>query len=166
MARIIGVLSLVALLLAGIVAVSGLAPGARAQDASPPPGGFEIAPGVTAEILPTLQDPPSLYRLQFAPGVTYEIAASGSLEVAYFESGSLTFRLEAPVTVGNLNAIDAVGENYAADTEFTVTAGDYFAIAPGVGGELRNEGDEPAVVSIAGLVPEGVGMPADGTPVS
>lgn len=166
MTRVFSVLSLVALLLVGIVTVSGLAPGAGAQDATPPPGGFEIAPGVTAEILPTLQDPPSLYRIQFAPGVTYEVAASSSLEVIYFESGSLTLRLDAPVTVGNLNAIDAVGENYAADTEFTVTAGDYFALPPGVGGELRNEGDEPAVVSAAGLVPEGVGMPADGTPVS
>ena len=54
---------------------AGPTAGTRAQDATPLAGGlpFEIAPGVTADLLPTSQDPPSLYRIRFAPGVTYEI---------------------------------------------------------------------------------------------
>lgn len=167
MTRVISLVSVVvALLLFVLVTVSGVVPSVGAQDATPPPGGFEIAPGVTAEILPTSEDPPSLYRLQFAPGVTYEIVASPSLEVAYLEAGTLTLSIDTPVTVGNLGATDAAGENIAADTEFTVSAGDYFALPPGAGGELRNDGAETAVVSVAGLVPDGMAMPAEGTPTS
>ena len=68
------VLSLVALVLTRLVALGPTA-GTRAQDATPLAGGLplEIAPGVTADLLPTSQDPPSLYRIRFAPGVTYEI---------------------------------------------------------------------------------------------
>lgn len=166
MPRAVGLVSVIALLVFAFVAGSGLVPGAGAQDATPPPGGFEIAPGVTAEILPTSEDPPSLYRLQFAPGVTYEIVPSPALEVAYLEAGALTLRLDAPVTVGSLGATDAAGENIAADTEFTFSEGDYFVLPPSVGGELRNDGSEPAVISVAGLVPEGMMMPSEGTPTS
>lgn len=133
---------------------------AAAQEATPPPAGFEIAPGVTAEILPTSEDPPSLYRLHFAPGVTYPFSDDPSVSVVYVESGAIALRLDAPVTVGQVGATDAPGENIAADTEFTVLAGDYFLLPPLVSGEVRNDGDEIATVAVAGFIPDAIATPA------
>ncbi len=166
MRRVMFPMSLVGVLLVSMVAVGGRVPGAVAQNGTPPPGGFEIAPGVTAEILPTSEDPPSLYRLHFAPDVTYPIGASPSLEVVYIESGALTLRVEAPVTVGQVGVTDAAGENVAAGTEFTVEPGNYFVLPPFVGGEVRNDGQETATVSVAGILPDAMATPTAGTPAA
>ncbi len=166
MRRVMFPVSVVAVLLFIMVAVGGQGPGAVAQDGTPPPGGFEIAPGVTAEILPTSEDPPSLYRLHFAPDVTYPIGASPSLEIVYIESGALTFRVEAPVTVGQVGVTGAPGENVDTGTEFTVVAGDYFVLPPFVGGEVRNDGQETATVSVAGILPDAMATPTAGTPAA
>ena len=145
----------------------GLASPAAAQEATPPVDGIELAPGVTAEILPTSPDPPSLYRVHFAPDATYSFTPNSSLDIVYVETGTLIFQLDLPVTVAQIGATDAEGENIAADTEFTVTAGDYFVLPPFIAGEVRNDGDEIVTVSVAGMVPEekatttaeGVAMP-------
>ncbi len=43
----------------------------RAQESTPAAAtGVEISPGVTFELMPASEDPPSLYRLRFAPGAT------------------------------------------------------------------------------------------------
>ena len=44
----------------------------RAQESTPAAEttGVEIAPGVTFDLMPASEDPPSLYRLRFAPGAT------------------------------------------------------------------------------------------------
>ena len=44
----------------------------RAQESTPSAGttGVEVAPGVTFELMPASEDPPTLYRLRFAPGAT------------------------------------------------------------------------------------------------
>jgi len=159
MRQSIGLVATIALVLFGMVSVGGLVLSAGAQDATPPISGFEIAPGVTGEILPTSEDPPSLYRLHFAPDVTFPFSDDPSLGVVYVEAGTLTLRSNLPVTVAQLGATDAEGENIAAETEFTVTAGDYFVLPPFVAGEVRNDGDETATVSIAGIVPEEMATP-------
>jgi hypothetical protein len=160
------VLSLIALVLAGLVALGATA-GTRAQDATPLAGGlpFEIAPGVTTDLLPTSQDSPSLYRIRFAPGVTYEVEPTPAIDLVYGEAGTLTLRLDAPVTVVRAGETDAPGEPIAADTEFTLNAGDYSVFPPNVSGEARNDGQDPAQVAVAELIPEQLAQSLAGTPV-
>ena len=134
-----------------------------AQEASPPPGGFEIAPGVTAEALAFVpgQEAPALYRLTFAPGVTYTIMPAPDISLVYQETGALVFTLDAPVTVTRAGAADEPGEAIAADTEFTLNAADYTTFPALVGGEARNDGDEPASAVVASIIPtEGMATPA------
>ncbi len=137
---------------------------ATAQDS--PPDSFELAPGVTAEDLVFVegQENPSLYRVHFDPGVSYPVQESPSLELVYMESGSMILLFNAPVTTFQLGAES--GETVAADTEFTLTEGQYFILAPGVSGEVRNDTEETATVSIAGMIPGGTATPAAATPAA
>jgi hypothetical protein len=130
------------------------------------PEAFEIAPGVTAEAIAFApgQEAPALYRLHFAPDVTYAFVEDPSLGLAYVESGTLTLRVDMPVMVGQVGASDTAGEQVAADTEFTVTAGDYFVLPPFATGDVRNDGPEAATVSVAGIVPMGSGTAPPSTP--
>ena len=159
------------LLSVAAVALLGLA-GARvgpvggAQEATPPAGGFEIAPGVTAEGLAFAagQEAPSLYRLTFAPGVTYSFVPAPEIALVYGEVGSLTVTLDAPVTVTRAGATDTPGETVAAGTEFALGAGDYVVFPLLVGGEVRNDGQEAASVVVAAIVPSGMATPTAATP--
>jgi len=135
---------------------------AGAQDATPP-SVIEIAPGVTADhvvIFEGRQDP-SLYRLHFAPGTTYAVQPGQSLELIYVEDGALTLSLDQPFmrgTIGTPGATELIQPN----TEVTLEAGTYFVIQPGTGGTARNDGQEEAVVSVAGVLPGGF----DATPAA
>jgi hypothetical protein len=166
MRRFVLLLSVSAIVLLGLIAL-GSASTTRAQDATPLAGGlpFEIAPGVTADILPPLEDPPSLYRVRFAPGVTYKLESSPAISLVYVEAGTLVQHLDGPVTVVRAGATDAPGEPMAADAEVTLSAGDYTTVPPEVGGEIRNEGQDPAQVAVAELVPEHLAMSLMATPV-
>jgi glyoxylate utilization-related uncharacterized protein len=158
-------------MLFGLIAGGGVLTGAVAQDASPPagppPGGFEIAPGVMAEAIAFAEgrEDPSVYCLTFEPGVTYMIQESQALEVAYVESGSLTLTLSVPVTIGQVAAPDMEGETVAANTEVVVEAGEYLVLPPMTTGEVRNDGTEPASVSIANVIPAPIASP-EATPAS
>ena len=172
MRRTLGFLFAIAVMVLGLIASVGLISGAGAQDASPPAGGpppgvFEIAPGVTADaaVFAEGRQDPSLYRLTFAPSVTYTIAQSPALELAYVESGALAMTLSVPVTIGQVGSPEAAGESVEANTEFKLEAGQYIVLPPGTTGEVRNDGDEPGVVSIANILPAPVGTPA-ATPAS
>ncbi|MBA2470499.1 MAG: hypothetical protein H0V37_13930 [Chloroflexia bacterium] len=140
-----------------------------AQESTPgsgPPDSFELAPGVIASNMTFVegQENPSLYRLSFEPGVSYPVQESPSLELVYMESGTMTVRLNATVTVASLNATVGSGESVAAGTGFTLGTGQYFVLAPGVSGEVRNDGEDTATVSIAGMTPGGTTVPAAATP--
>ena len=160
------VLLAVAALLLGLVAAARVGPLAGAQEGTPPPGGFEIAPGVTAEALAFAaeQEAPALYRLTFAPGVTYAFDPAPEISLAYVEVGALAITLDAPVTVTRAGATDAPGEAVAAGTEFTLVVGDYVVLPPLVDGEVRNDGQEAASVVVAGIVPSAVATPMAATP--
>lgn len=156
MRRLISLLSVVVL-----VAIS-MALNLSAQEASPPapmgpPDSFEIAPGVVADnmVFAEGMDAPVSYRLTFQDGVVYEIGATPSLEIGYMESGSLVMTVDAPVTVKHVDDSQGEGETYSAGTEFTINAGEFMVLQPGVGGEIRNESGEPAMLSVAGLTPAG-----------
>ena len=141
-------------------------PTVDAQEGTPPAGGFEIAPGVTAEALAFAaeREAPPLYRLTFAPGVTYSFDPAPEISLVYVEAGALAITLDAPVTVTRAGATDAPGEAVAAGTEFTLRAGDYAAFPPLVDGEVRNAGQEAASVMVAGIVPSAMATPTAATP--
>jgi hypothetical protein len=171
MRKIAGLVSIVFVLALSMVT------GISAQDATPPsepmgpPESFEIAPGVVADsmIFTEGQDSPTIYRLHFDAGVTYEVAPSGNLELVYMESGSLMMTLDASVTVGTVGDVETGGILAPANTEFTLGTGQFVVMQPGVSGEVRNEGMDTATVSVAGLTPEGVGVPSaspEATPAS
>lgn len=152
--------STVALVLLSLVSAASMAPVASAQDATPPP--FEIAPGVTAEALAFApgQEAPALYRVTFAPGVTYAIMPAPEISLIYQEVGALTFTLDAPVTVTRAGATDVPGEAVAAGTEFMLEEGDYMAFPPLGSGEARNDSEEAVSAVVASIIPEGMATPA------
>ncbi len=162
MRRRLSLTSVAAVVLLSLV-TAGWSFGISAQEASPPPGGFEIAPGVTAEALAFVpgQEAPALYRLTFAPGVTYTIMPAPDISLVYQETGALAFTLDAPVTITRAGAADEPGEAIAADTGFTLNAGDYTTFPALVGGEACNDGEEPASAVVASIIPmEGMATPA------
>ena len=90
--------------------------------------------------------------------------------LVYVERGTLTVTNTRAATVMRGAALATPGaqaqEAIAAETEFTLTAGDSFFSPAGSGGELRNEGSEE-VILLAGLIvplPDGVATPGAGTP--
>jgi hypothetical protein len=159
-------LAIVAIALLGLIGIDPTA-ATRAQDATPLAGGLglEIAPGVTAGLIPTREDAPPLFRIRFAPGVSYEEEPAPVVRLIYGEVGTLHLRLDLPVTVVRAGATDAPGESIAADTEFTLNAGDYTVYPPNVRKIMRNDGQEPAQVAVAQLDPGQLAASLMATPV-
>lgn len=135
-----------------------------AQDGTPPPGGFEIAPGVTAEAFAFAPgaESPALYRLTFAPGVTYQAQPAPEISLLYVEAGALSFTIDAPVSVTRADAADAPAEAIPAGTTFTVQAGDSMVFPLLAAAEVRNEGSDPASVMVASIMPSAMGPATPG----
>jgi hypothetical protein len=159
-------LSIVAIMLVGIVALR-VQPVAIAQEGTP---SADMAPeGVTFEplgiasglALPTPADLIAV-RLTLDPGAILPSDASdptGGMLIV--ESGTLTIHIDAPWAIarsGSLNAAigtaEATGtftpsdEPIASDEEATMAAGDVAYLPGSVGGEIRNDGSEPAVALV------------------
>lgn len=138
-----------------------------AQDGTPPaaPDSFQLAPGVLADSFVFVEgrEEPVLYRLHFDPGVVYPVEPGPNLELGYVEAGTLTMTLEAAVTVAEVGDTASAGETMPAGTEFTMTVGQYLVLQPGVSGEIRNEGEELATLSVAAVTDAGA-MPPAATP--
>lgn len=148
--------------------------GISAQEATPatdvtgPPESVELAPGVVGDNLLFAEGAaePTNYRLTFQPGVVYTVWPSQNLELVFVESGSLVGSLDGTVVVTALGDTGSGGEIVPAGTEYTMRAGQFIVLQPGMGGEIRNEGSEPASISIAGLTPAGAGAEMDGPVVT
>ena len=136
-------------------AMLGWASISHAQEATPPPTGFEIAPGVTAEALAFVpgQEAPSLYQLTFAPGTIYAFEPSPEISLVYVVAGAVTMTLDAPVTVTRATNPGEVGEVVGAGTAFPFNLGDYTVLPAMVDGEVRNDGSEPATVLVSAIIP-------------
>jgi hypothetical protein len=102
--------------------------------------------------------------MRLAPGVSYTLEEDPAITLVYGQTGSLVLRLGVPVTVTHAGAMDAPGESIPAETEFTLSEGDYTVLPPNASGEARNEGSEPAQVAVAGLLPEQLEIAVTGTP--
>jgi hypothetical protein len=127
--------------------------------------GVEIAPGVTFDLMPASEDPPSLYRLRFAPGASLSFVDDPAISLVYMESGALSLELDAAVSDARPEA--SSGDEEEADSALQLSEGDYLVLPPLVAGEIRNEGQEPAAIVIAaitpGVIPEiGMGTPVPG----
>ena len=122
--------------------------------------GVEISPGVTFELLPASENPPSLYRLRIAPDSTLSFVDDPAISLVYVESGALSLVLDAPVS-------DARPDEDEADAESAseLSQGDYFVLPPLIAGELRNEGQEAVSLVIAAITPGLFPPAASATPV-
>ena len=144
-----------ALGLVGMLFLLGMPGPVLAQDSTPAaPDSFEIAPGVVADSFVFVEgrEEPVLYRLHFDPGVVYPVEPGVNLELGYAEAGTITMSLDAPVTVAQVDDTASPGEAIPAGTEFTLTVGQYLVLPPGVTGEIRNDGQEVATLSVAAVV--------------
>ena len=136
----------------------------RAQESTPAAEttGVEVAPGVTFDLLPASEDPPSLYRLHFAPGASLAFVDDPAISLVYVESGALSLQLDAAVSDARPEASSGDEE---ADTALTLAQGDYFVLPPLVAGEIRNEGQEPMSIVIAAITPRVIPVTSIATPV-
>ena len=137
----------------------------RAQQSTPTAGttGVEIAPGVTFELLPSSEDPPTLYRLRLAPGVSLPFVDDPAISLVYVESGALSLRLDAAVSDTRPDATSE--DDQDAGKAVNLSRGDYLVLPPLVAGEFRNEGQEPVSIVIAAITPGLIPGAAIGTPV-
>ncbi|HLL49208.1 MAG TPA: hypothetical protein VK356_00950 [Thermomicrobiales bacterium] len=136
-----------------------------AQEGTPQVGmiGVEIASGVTFELVPSSEDPPSLYRLRLAPGATLSFVGDPAISLVYVESGELTLQMDAEVSDARP---DVPGEDEQdADPALTVNLGDYFVLPPQVAGEMRNESQRTVSIVIAAITPGMIPSSAIATPV-
>jgi len=164
-------LSVIVIVLLGSVVAWGSGTSAQEPFATPGPGEFELVPGQIGRELAggLVPEPPAgpvyfgLLHITVAPGSVFTAPADLSVGLNLVESGELTVRLEAPVTVTRTTGPEEV----AAGTEFTLGPGESFIWLPNVAGELRNDGPEPAVQLLAFLFPtqEEAATPLAGTPV-
>jgi hypothetical protein len=158
MRRFIISLSIVVALL-GLVATIGWSTNAQEAFSTPGPDEFELAPGQIGRELASgrFENPPAgplhmgLLRVTNDPG---SVSSGGGPDdptgvLILVESGTLTARIEGPVTVTRTTGPEEV----PADTDFTLGPGESFVWEPFVVGEIRNDGLEPAVSFAAFLAP-------------
>jgi hypothetical protein len=132
--------------------------------------------GLTQEITPVAQPsiealafasagklPPSpgavgLLRLTFPAGTVLPLEPGDpSLALVYVEAGTLSVRIEAPVTVSRApkaGTAEPTQEEIPAGTGFVAGPGDSFISPAVIAGEARNDGPEPVVVLAAVVEPD------------
>ena len=182
MRRLTVLLSVIGLLLGGMVAVVAQ-PGAVAQEATP--AGEAMEPeGVAFELVTIafgvdVASPADLVVARFTiePGMGFPIEESDpTAGILLVESGTFTVQVEGEMSVTRgatlgeaMAAAEASGdltgltESPAAGEAITLEAGDAAYIPANVNGEIRNDGDEPAI-GIGFLVAPPEGMMAEATP--
>ena len=159
MRQLIISLSLSVVVLLGLVATMGRSTNAQESFATPGPDEFELAPGQIGRELASgrFEEPPAgplhmgLLRVTSDPG---SVSSGGGPDdptgaLILVESGAVTVRLEEPATITR-----ATGpEKAPANTDFILGPGESFVWEPFVVGEIRNDGQEPAVTFAAFLAP-------------
>lgn len=171
MRRYIICLSLALVVLLGFVATMGRSTNAQESFSTPGPDEFVLAPGQIGRELASgrFEEAPAaplhmgLLRVTYDPGSEFSAGGpddpTGALILV--ESGTLTARIEGPVTVTRR----AGTEEVAAGSEFTLGPGESFVWEPFVVGEIRNDGQEPAV-SFAGFLAPADWVFEESTPIA
>jgi quercetin dioxygenase-like cupin family protein len=157
-------LRVVVITMLGLVGSAGAAM-ATAQDSTPASEEESTDEGVAYQFIgygmaETLPSPAelSILRLTLDPGAQFGLdPADPAVALVVVESGAATFMVDAEITV--LHA-PAEGEMFSQDFEvmpanetFTMEAGASAVFPNNVGGELRNEGDEPLSILVADITP-------------
>ncbi len=185
MRRVSLLFSLLVVVLVGLVLVGRAGPITLAQGATPsadesaPPEGVSFVPlGFgTADKLPATPADFVLAHFMIDPGASFALDPNDpSVTLAYVESGTFTFNLDAPITVTRAATIAAFStpdadpnsipapEEMAAGTEFTMGTGDSAFFPANISGEIRNDGQEQAVAVIASVGPPDGGEAGTPTP--
>lgn len=161
MRRVASVFPFLIVLLLGLL-VAGPSAATLAQDDATPAAeeDFQLPEGVsfetlgygTAENLPPTGDI-LLFRLRLEPGASFPVDPDPSPGLVAIEEGSVTTSLDAPIAVlraaGEGTPFPVETEQVEAGTEVTLEAGDSAVVQGGVSGEIRNDGDEEAVLLLA-----------------
>jgi len=149
----------------GLFASQGLNPSTSAQDATPPsdqqagaPEGVQfvdLASGTINVLSPGTANL-ALGRVRLAPGATLPFdPARPSVDLVFMASGTLTFRIEAPISVARSSRAGTPApsepEDIPAGTEFTMSDGDSALFPPNAAGEVRNDGDDDAVAWVTSM---------------
>ena len=160
--------SVVALLFTLVLAIGasqGLSSGTQAQDATPPaeqqagaPEGVSLVTLASGsiEVLAPGTANLALGRIRFVPGATFPFDPSDpSVNLLFMASGTLTFRVEAPMKVARGvepgTPAPTEPEEIPAGTEFTMSDGDAALFPPNASGEVRNDGDEDATAWVSAV---------------
>jgi quercetin dioxygenase-like cupin family protein len=176
---LLSMLAVIALSAMGLIAQRS----AVAQEATP--GGEEMMQaGVTFDPLGfalgvDVANPADLVlvRLSIDPGASLPLEASDPTGgMLYVESGTFTVQVDSELSVSRgagmsdaMATAEAGGmfspptETIAASEEVTLAVGDSAYIPGSITGEIRNDGNEPAV-GVAFLIGPPMGMMAEGTP--
>jgi quercetin dioxygenase-like cupin family protein len=148
-----------------LLASQGMNPSTSAQDATPPSDQQAGAPeGVTfvtlasgtIDVLSPGTANIAFGRVRVAPGATVPFDPTDpSVDLVYIGSGTLTLRVDAPMSVARAaqagTPVPMEPEDIAAGTEFTMGEGDSALFPPNASGELRNDGEEDAVVWVTNV---------------
>ena len=159
------VIALLITLVLAIVACQGLSSSSHAQDATPPSGQQAGAPeGVsfvtlasgTIQVLSPGTANLVLGRIRLAPGAVLPFDPTDpSVDLVYMTGGTLTFRIDAPMTVARGvktgTPVPAEPEAIPANTEFTLSDGDSALFPPNAAGEVRNDTDEDATAWVTNV---------------
>jgi hypothetical protein len=182
-------LSLVVILALGLVAINGSAGVSRAQSATPAANEMQEPEGVTFEPigfaagvdLPTPADMVAV-RFTIDPGAKLPLDPgdpTGGLLVV--QSGTFTIVAQTALTISRGAMVQqamatpeggempGMMEAIAVGQETTLGAGDVAYVPGAISGEIRNDGQEPAVGLVVLVGPAGMlgeGTPEAGTPTS
>jgi quercetin dioxygenase-like cupin family protein len=120
-----------------------------------------------ASPLPAAPTDIAVFRVTFAPGSGFPPDPSNNPEGSFIivESGQLTVRSEdVEITISRATQGEPTLETVALGTDAVLEAGDSFWAPPSTAGELRNDGQEPAVALFVSISPSQGGT--GGTPVA
>jgi len=159
------VVALLIMLVFALFASHGMNPSTLAQDATPPSGQQAGAPeGVsfvtlasgTIQVLSPGTANLALGRVRLAPGASLPFDRTDpSVDLVFMASGTLTFNMEAPMSVARGakagTPVATEPEDIPAGTEFTMSDGDSALFPPNAAGEVRNDGDEDAVAWVTNV---------------
>jgi quercetin dioxygenase-like cupin family protein len=131
-------------------------PSSEQQAGAPEGVSFVTLASGTIEVLSPGTANLVLGRARLDPGASIPFDPTDpSVDLVYMSSGTLTFRIDAPMTVARgVSAgtpVPAEPEEIPANTEFTMSDGDSALFPPNAAGEVRNDSNEEATAWVTNV---------------